>query len=255
MKILVIGGTGLIGSQVVTKLKNQGHEVIAASPSSGVNTLTGEGLSEAMEGTDVVVDVANSPSFDELPVMHFFGTSAINIAVAERKHNVKHHVALSVVGTHLMQSSPYFRAKLVQEAIIKASGIPYTILRATQFFEFLDAVAQFSKTSDGGIHVTTALMQPMASADVAAFVAEAAAGAPANDRIEIAGPDKLPMHEVIRRYLRTKNDNTNVIAEEGADYYGTPVQESTLVPQGPAKIGAITLEEWAKAKAAAAAKA
>jgi len=251
MKIVVIGGTGLIGSQVVNKLKTQGHEVVAASPSSGVNTLTGEGLLEALTGADVVVDVANSPSFDDVPVMHFFGTSVINIAVAERKAGVKHHVALSVVGTQLLQASGYFRAKLVQEAVIKASGIPYTIVRATQFYEFLEAISQSGKTADG-ITLPTQSFQPIAAADVASFVADAALQAPVNDRVDVSGPDRAPMFEVIGRYLQTKKDNTKVTGDASATYFGTPLSELALVPQGEFKKGALTLEEWAKQKAAAA---
>jgi len=254
MKIVVIGGTGHVGTQVVSKLKGQGHDVVVAAKSTGVNVLTNEGLDAALAGAEVVIDVTQAPSFEEQQVMHFFGTSAVRLAVAERKAGIKHHVSLSVVGTQLLQGSAYFRAKLVQEAVLRASGIPYTIVRATQFFEFLDAVAYVAKKDDG-IHVPPAFIQPIANAEVASFVADVALQAPANDRIDLAGPEKVQISEILARHMKLKNDSTKIIVDPAAYYFGTPLQESFLVPQGDAKYGKVTLEEWAKEKAAAAAKA
>jgi len=215
MKIVVIGGTGLIGSQVVKQLQNSGHEVLAASPNSGVNTLTGEGLNEALQGANVVVDVSNSPSFDDEPVMHFFKTSNENLLPAEKKAGVQHHIALSVVGTQKLQASGYFRAKQVQEDMIKASGIPYTIVHATQFFEFAGGVLQMSM-ADGKVVLPDANIQPIASKDVAAFVAQTALAQPANKILEIGGPDKSEMTAWIKQYAQATHNNFEIVADTDA---------------------------------------
>ena len=249
MKIVVIGGSGLIGSQVVSVLQEQGHEVIAASLSSGVNILTGEGLSEVFSGADVVVDVSNSPSFEDKAVMNFFETAGHNLQAAEKEHGVKHHVALSVVGTDRLQESGYFRAKLVQENMISKAGIPYSIVRATQFFEFIEAIAGSGKKGDE-IYMPAAAIQPIASKDVAAFVAAAALQAPTNAINDVAGPERFPMDDLIRRYLHYKNDSTRVVTDVKATYFGTAVDDSSLVPLGEAKLGSVHLEEWMKLKAA-----
>lgn len=250
MKIVVIGGSGLIGSQVVSNLQQQGHEVVAASLSSGVNVLTGEGLPEAIAGADVVVDVSNSPSFEDKAVMNFFETAGRNLEKAEKEHGVKHHVALSVVGTERLQASGYFRAKLVQENMIKSSGIPYSIVRATQFFEFVEAIAGSGRTGEE-IHMPTGGIQPIASADVAALVAAAALHTPTNAINDIAGPERFQLDDLIRRYLQYKGDVTRVVTDVNATYFGTPVDALSLVPHGDAQLGSIKLEEWMKRKLAA----
>jgi len=243
MKIVVIGGTGLIGSKVVEKLKQNGHEAIAAAPNTGVNTITGQGLAEAMAGAQVVVDVSNSPSFEEQAALDFFQTAGRNITAAEVKAGVHHHVALSVVGTDRLQDSGYFRAKLAQEQLIKASPIPYTLIHATQFFEFLRQIAEFSVV-DGSVRLPPVMFQPMAADDVASAVAKLALGEPANDVIEIAGPETFTLDEAIRQVLRHDGDDREVVADPMAPYYGVQVSEKTLVPEAGARLGSTKLDWW-----------
>jgi uncharacterized protein YbjT (DUF2867 family)/quercetin dioxygenase-like cupin family protein len=249
MKIVVIGGTGLIGSKVVNILRQRGHEVVAASPSTGVNTLTGEGLAEALAGAQVVVDVANSPSFEDKPALDFFETSGRNLLSAEKSAGVKHHVALSVVGTdRLTGSGPgslsgYFRAKMAQENLINASGIPFTIVHATQFFEFVKSITK-SATGGSTIPLSSVLMQPMASDDVAAAVAEVALGQPVNGMIEVAGPDKIRQDELIRQYLSATGDSRKVVTDAKAGYFGIKVNDQSLVPGDNPRLGTTRFEEW-----------
>ena len=243
MKIVVIGGTGLIGKKVVQILRQQGHEVVAASPSSGVNTLTGEGLSKALSGAQVVVDVANSPSFQDEAVMEFFEKSGRNLLAAEADADVKHHVALSVVGTDRLQASGYFRAKLVQEDLIKKASIPYTIVRATQFFEFVGAIAQ--SAADGQtIRLPPAMMQPILADDVAAAVADIATAQPLNATIELAGPDAIRMDELARQFLRANGDARQVITDSQATYFGTPVDDRSLTPGDKPRLGPTRFADW-----------
>lgn len=242
-KIVVIGGTGLVGSQVVNRLRGQGHEVVAASPSRGINTLTGEGLAGALRDARVVVDVSNSPSFEDRAVMDFFQTSTTRLVAACREAGVKHLVALSVVGTDRLQAAGYFRAKLVQENLIRESGLPHTIVRATQFFEFLGSIAHASTVGDE-VRIAPALLQPIAAADVSEAVAEAALATPLIGIADIAGPEARPMPEWIGRFLRAKGDPRTVIADAAAGYFGTPVDDQSLVPLGAAKLGGTTLEKW-----------
>jgi uncharacterized protein YbjT (DUF2867 family) len=244
MKIVVIGGSGLIGKKLVNMLRQQGHDVLAASPSSGVDTLTGAGLAEALKGAHVVVDTSNSPSFEDAAVLKFFETSARNIAAAEVTAGVQHHVALSVVGADRMGSSGYMRAKVAQEAIIKASGVPYTILRATQFYEFLATIADFSQ-KDGAIRLPQALMQPLAADDVVAALAKVVTGKPVNDIIEIAGPKKILMAEIVQKALTAKHDPRKVVSDPNAGYFGYQIDDSSLTPGDPtAQIGPTRFEDW-----------
>ena len=249
MKIVIIGGTGLIGTKLVNNLRQRGHEVLAASPSSGVNTLTGEGLAEALKGAQVVVDVANSPSFEDKPALDFFETSGRNLLSAEKSAGVKHHVALSVVGTdRLTGSGPgslsgYFRAKMAQENLIKASGIPFTIVHATQFFEFVKNIAQ-SATDGSTIRLSPVLMQPMVSDDVAAAVADVALGEPMNAMVEVAGPDKIRQDELVRQFLTATGDPRNVVTDANAGYYGIKVNDQSLVPGDNPRLGTTRFEEW-----------
>ena len=243
MKIVVIGGTGLIGSKVVEKLKQQGHEAIAAAPNTGVNTVTGEGLSEALVGADVVVDVANSPSLEDKAAMDFFQTAGRNIFAAEVAAGVKHHVALSVVGTDQMQDSGYFRAKLAQERMIESSPIPYTLVHATQFFEFVRAIAQ-SSTDGDEVRLPPVQFQPIAAEDVATAIAEAALAEPVNSTIEIAGPDRFTLDEPVRQALARDGDQRKVIADPAAPYFGIKVSETALVPGPGAHLGATKFDWW-----------
>ncbi len=243
MKIVVIGGSGLIGSKVVKNLTAKGHEVLAASPKSGVDTTTGRGLGEALAGAEVVVDVSNAPNWEDAAVLAFFESSARNIARAEKEAGVKHHVALSVVGTDRLQDGGYFRAKLAQERLIKNSGIPYTIVRATQFFEFLGAIAD-TGTEQRRVRLPNVSFQPMAADDVAKAVAEAALGAPVNGTIEIAGPDRLPLSEFVARYLKATKDPREVASDPQAPYYGIRVDDRSLVPGGNPHLGTIRLDDW-----------
>jgi uncharacterized protein YbjT (DUF2867 family) len=243
MKIVVIGGTGLIGTKVVSKLRQRGHEVTAASPSSGVNTLTGEGLAPALVDAEVVVDVANSPSFEDAAVMHFFTTAGRNIAAAEKLAGVKHHVALSVVGTERLLESGYFRAKMAQEALIQDAKVPYTIVRATQFFEFVGAIADFSMDGDA-VRLSHALMQPMASEDVADALVEVVLQPPLNGMVEIAGPEAVPLDEIVGQFLRARNDSRKVITDPAALYYGTAIDDRSLTPGNNPRLGKTTFTEW-----------
>src|ERR1700756_2442219 len=249
MKIVVIGGTGLIGSKVVSILRKRGYEVLSASPSSGVNTLTGEGLAEALTGARVVVDVANSPSFENKPALDFFETSGRNLLSAEKTAGVKHHVALSVVGTDRLTGSGvgslsgYFRAKLAQENLIKASGIPFTIIHATQFFEFVKNIAQ-SATDGSTIRLSPVLMQPMVSDDVAAAVADGALGEPRNAMVEVAGAEKIRQDELVRQFLTATGDPRTVVTDANAGYYGINVNDQSLVPGDNPRLGTTRFEEW-----------
>lgn len=247
MKIVVIGGSGLIGSKVVAKLRQEGHQVIAASPQTGINTITGEGLAEALTDTDVVIDLANSPSFEDKAVMEFFQTAGRNLLAAEVNAGVKHHLALSIVGVHLMQDSGYMRAKLVQEDLIKQSGVPYTIVRSTQFFEFTGGIVQVATEGDT-VHISNVKFQPIAAENVAAFVAEAALQSPVNGIIEIAGPERFNMPELVHRYLKAQNDPRKVVPNNDARYYGAQISETSLVPAGAAKLGTINFETWMAAQ-------
>jgi uncharacterized protein YbjT (DUF2867 family) len=243
MKIVVVGGTGLIGSKVVEKLKKRGHEAIAAAPNTGVDTITGKGLAEALTGANVVVDVSNSPSFEEKAAMDFFQTAGRNLAAAELNAGVQHHVALSVVGTDRLQDSGYFRAKLAQETLIKGSRIPYTLVHATQFFEFLRAIAQVS-TDGKKVRLPPVLFQPMAAEDVANAIAEAALAKPVNGMIEIAGPETFTLDEAVRKVLAQDRDPREVITDPSAPYYGVKVGKETLVPAPGASLGSTGLDWW-----------
>ncbi|MDH4566500.1 SDR family oxidoreductase [Pseudomonas sp. BN414] len=249
MKIVVIGGTGLIGTQLCNNLRQQGHEVLPASPNTGVNAVTGEGLQAALQGADVVVDVANSPSFEDAAVLAFFEASGRNLAAAEKAAGVKHHLALSVVGTERMLSSGYFRAKMAQEKLIKGSGVPYSILRATQFFEFVGAIAH-SGTEGNSVRLPPAALQPIASADVAEALANIAVQPPSNRTTEVAGPDCKPMGWFVKAYLDHNNDRREVIADAGATYFGAPVDDQSLTPGANPIVGATHFEEWLKQAAA-----
>jgi uncharacterized protein YbjT (DUF2867 family) len=243
MKIVVIGGSGLIGSKTVNRLRDAGHEVVAASPNTGVNTITGEGLPEALAGAQVVVDLANSPSFEDKAVLEFFQTSGRNLLAAEATAGVGHHVALSVVGTERLQESGYFRGKLAQEKLIKASGIPYTIVRSTQFFEFLRSIVQ-SGTAEKTVHLSPAYVQPIASDDVAAAMADVTLGKPVNGTIEIAGPERVRLNELVGRYLKATNDPREVVTDVHARYFGAELNDQSLVPGDNPRIGAIRFEDW-----------
>lgn len=241
-KIVVIGGTGLIGSKVVAKLTAHGHEAVAASPNTGVNSLTGEGLAEALEGASTVVDVSNSPSFAPDDVLEFFTASTRNLLAAERAAGVTHHVALTIVGTNRPQNIPYFAAKVAQEKLIRESDIAYSLVHATQFFEFVGSIADIS-TTDGVVALPGALIQPIAAEDVATAVARAAAGDPTGD-IEIAGPEAFGMDEFARRALTFRGDSRTVVRDDSAPYYGAQIEERTLIPVEGAHIFETTLEEW-----------
>ena len=243
MKIVVIGGTGLIGSKLVNRLRQLGHEVVAASPSSGVNTVTGEGLAAVLAGTHVVVDVTNSPSFEDNAVLEFFEKSGRNLLAAEAAAGVQHHVALSVVGTDLLQESGYFRAKLAQENLIRAAGIPYTIVRATQFMEFLGSIAGAATAGDT-VRLSAATIQPIAADEVAAAVAEATTSEPVNGIVDIAGPDQFSLSALVQRYLALAHDPRQVVVDSHAGYFGAAVPEHALVPAGPAHLGKINFETW-----------
>lgn len=245
MKIVVIGGTGLIGSKLVDKLRQRNHEVVAASPASGVNTITGEGLSEALQDAQVVVDVSNAPSFDSQAVWNFFKTSGHNLLNAEKTAGIKHHIALSVVGTERLQKSGYFRAKLAQEQLIKESGIPYTILHSTQFFEFAGSIARSGAIGDE-VHISPAAIQPIASAEVAEALADIATRAPLNAIVEVAGPVQMPMDEFIRYYLTTTEDSRQLVTDEHALYFGAALNDETLVPGDQARLGKIKYEDWCR---------
>jgi uncharacterized protein YbjT (DUF2867 family) len=243
MKIVVIGGTGLIGSKTVERLRKKGHEVLAASPNSGVNTLTGEGLAEALAGAQVVIDLANSPSFEDKAVLEFFETAGRNLLAAGKAAGVKHHIALSVVGAERLPDSGYLRAKMAQERLIRESGIPYTIVHSTQFFEFLGGIAQ-SATVGNAISLPSAYFQPIASNDVADIMADVALSAPINGVIEIAGPEPVRMSDLVARFLKAKDDPREVIADPHARYFGTKLDDRSLVPGDHPRIGATRFEDW-----------
>lgn len=243
MKIVVIGGSGLIGSKTVQLLRARGHEVVAASPASGVNTLTGEGLDAALAGAQVVLDVANSPSFEDRAVLEFFQTSGRNLLAAEARAGVQHHVALSVVGTDRLAESGYFRGKIAQEALIRGGRIPYTIVHSTQFFEFLGSIAQSGAAGDA-VHLSPAYVQPIASDDVATAVADFTLGPPRNGIVEIAGPERVRLSDLVRRYLLATKDARQVVADPQARYFGALLQDDTLVPREGAHIGSLGFEAW-----------
>ena len=242
-KIVVIGGTGLIGSKLVNKLREQGHEAVAAAPNTGVNTLTGEGLAEVLKGASVVVDVSNSPSWEDTAVLNFFETSTRNLLTYEAAAGVLHHVALSVVGTDRLSESGYFRAKIAQEKLIRESAIPYSIIHATQFFEFLKGLADVSIV-DGKVHLPPVLFQPMAADDVADAVARIAVGVPVNGVVEVGGPEQFRLDELVRRRLATLKDPREVIADSKALYSGARVNDKTLVPGKDARLGETRFETW-----------
>lgn len=249
MKIVIIGGTGLIGSKVVEHLAEHGHVAIAASPNSGVNTITGEGLADVLVGADVVVDVSNSPSFADADVLEFFTTSTTNLLAAERDAGVTHHVALSVVGADRLPGSGYLRAKIAQERLIEESGQPYSIVRATQFYEFVARIAD-EATVDGTARLSTGLMQPIAAADVSATVARVAAGDPINSTLEIGGPERIGMDELIRTGLAAKGDTRTVVSDPEALYFGTRLSGDELVPGPDAELSTTTFADWLAAQSA-----
>jgi uncharacterized protein YbjT (DUF2867 family) len=243
MKIVVIGGSGLIGSKLVPKLREHGHEAVAASPNSGVNSVTGEGLAEAMKGASVAVDVSNAPSWEDSAVLNFFETSTRNLLAHEAAAGVRHHVALSVVGSERMLESGYFRAKIAQENLLKGSSIPYSIVRATQFFEFVKGIADLS-TDGNTVRLPSALIQPMAADDVASAVARVAMGSPLNSTVEVGGPERLRLDELVRRGLAAWNDPREVVTDPHARYYGIAISERTLVPDDDAQLGETRFETW-----------
>ncbi len=252
MKIVVIGGSGLIGSKLVPKLRERGHEAIAASPQSGVNSITGAGLAEALKGASVVVDVTNSPSWEDAAVMTFFETSTRNLLAYGAAAGVKHHVALSVVGTERLLASGFFRAKMAQESLIKAGAIPYTIVRATQFFEFVKGIADFS-TEGNKVRLSTALIQPMAADDVASAVGRIATGSPRNGIVEVGGPEKFRLDELVRKSLAANKDPREVVTDPKARYYGIELSERALVPNDDAQLSETRFETWLTQPAAKAA--
>lgn len=243
MKIVVIGGTGLIGSKTVERLRKKGHDVLAASPNSGVDTLTGKGLDEALAGANVVIDLANSPSFEDKAVMDFFQTAGHNLLKAEAAAGVQHHIALSIVGVERLQDSGYMRAKLVQEDLIKGSRIPYTIVHSTQFFEFLPGIVQSGTVGDT-VHLSSAYVQPISSEDVADAMADVATSAPINGTIEIAGPEKIRLNEIAARFMKATNDTRKVVADPNTLYFGTKLLDGSLVPIGNARLGHIGFDGW-----------
>jgi uncharacterized protein YbjT (DUF2867 family) len=245
VKVVVIGGTGLIGSKVVTKLGEQGHEAVAAAPNTGVNTITGEGLEAALTGASVVIDVSNSPSFESAAVMEFFQTSTTNLIAASMGAGVGHYVALSVVGTQRLPESGYFRAKVAQEQLIADSKIPYSLVHATQFFEFIEAIAK-SATDGDTVRIAPVLFRPMAADDVAEAVTMVAVGPPLNGTVDIAGPEEFRFDELVRDFLGTKNDPREVVADKHAPYFGAELSEDSLVPTGTARLGKTHLQEWLK---------
>ena len=243
MKLVIIGGTGLIGSKLVTRLRERGHDAVAASPDTGVNTLTGEGLAEALQGASVVVDVSNSPSFEDAAVMEFFITSTRNLLMAARAAGVTHYVALSVVGTERLSESGYFRAKIAQEQLIKESSIPYSIVHATQFFEFVKSIAA-AATDGNTVRLAPVLIQPMAADDVANAVGRIAVGAAANGMVEVAGPQQFRLDELIREGLKARQDPREVVVDPQSRYFGARLDERTLVPAEGARLGEIRFQEW-----------
>jgi uncharacterized protein YbjT (DUF2867 family) len=251
LKIVVIGGTGLIGSKTVANLRRRGHEVIAASPKSGVNTITGQGLGAALAGAEVVIDLANSPSFEDKAALEFFETSGRNLLAADAAAGVRHHIALSIVGADRTPDNGYFRAKVAQEKLIEASGVPYTIIRSTQFLEFLGGIAA-SSTDGNVVRLSPGLFQPIAADDVAAIVADVALATPRNGIVEIAGPERSPFNEIVARYLKAIGDSREVVSDTEARYFGGRVEERSLVPLGVARLGRCGLDEWLRRSKAAA---
>ena len=249
MKIVVIGGTGLIGSKLVTKLREHGHEAVAASPNTGVNSITGAGLADALKGASVVVDVTNSPSWEDAAVLNFFETSTRNLLACEAAEGVGHHVALSVVGTERLLASGFFRAKLAQENLIKASKIPYSIVRATQFFEFIKQIVDYS-TEGGKVHMPPAFIKPMAADDVASAVAKVATKPPINGTVEVGGPEQFRLDELAKIALTAAHDSREVISDPNGRYYGIHVSERALLPDGTAHLGEIRLKAWLAQRAA-----
>ena len=247
MKIVVIGGTGLIGSKLVSILRDKGHEVVAASPDSGVNAITGEGLADALAGAQVVVDVSNSPSFEDAAVLMFFETSTTNLLAAEARAGVGHHVALSIVGTDRVPDSGYLRAKVAQENLLKTSGRPYSILRSTQFFEFIPRIAQ--PDADGRLRVSSALFQPILSSDVVTALADVTLSTPLNGTVEVGGPDQYRIDDLVRRVLRAIGDEREVLTDAHAQYFGAELDDQSLVPGPSARIGAMHFEDWLSASA------
>jgi uncharacterized protein YbjT (DUF2867 family) len=243
MKIVIIGGSGLIGAKTVERLRKKGHEVVAASPKSGVNTITGEGLADALKGADVVVDLANSPSFEDKAVLEFFETAGRNLHAAETAAGVRHHVALSVVGTERLQGSGYFRAKMAQENLIKRSAIPSTIVRATQFFEFMGAIAESSAVGET-VRLSTAYMQPIPADDVAEAMTDVALAAPVNGMIEIAGPERARISDLVGRFLSATRDPREVTADARAPYFGLELNDQSLTPGDNPRIGATRFDDW-----------
>lgn len=243
MKIVVIGGSGLIGANIVNRLRANGHEVVAASPSTGVNTITGEGLAEALQGAQVVVDVANAPSWEDQAVLDFFETSGRNLLAAEAAAGVEHHLALSIVGTDRLPDNGYFRAKVAQEKLIKASKIPYTILRATQFNEFVEGIVN-SGDEGGTIRLSPALIQPIAADDVSGVLADLAVGTPVNGTVEVGGPDRFPIDELARKFLATRGDTRQVIADVHARYFGSELDDRSLVTGEGAIIAPTRFQNW-----------
>lgn len=251
MKIVVIGGTGLIGTKVVTNLRGKGHAAIPASPNTGVNTITGEGLAEALAGAQVLIDLANAPSFADADVMNFFKTAGGNLAKAAKAAGIGHHIALSVVGSDRLPDSGYLRAKLAQEDLVKRSGVPYTIIRSTQFFEFVGGIAQ-AATQGGTVRLSPAHLQPIAADDVAALVTRVAIMAPANGVIELAGPERIGLDDLVRRYLTVKRDDRKVVTDVHARYFGAELDDRSLTPGDNPHLGATTYQDWLNRQAASA---
>jgi uncharacterized protein YbjT (DUF2867 family) len=248
MKIVVIGGSGLIGSRLVSTLRNKGHEVLPASPDSGVNTITGEGLDAALAGAQVVVDVSNSPSFEDAAVLQFFETSSSNLLAAEDRAGVRHHVILSIVGTDRVPGSGYLRAKLAQENLVRKSGMPHSILRSTQFFEFIGRIGQLS-ANGASVHVSGAMFQPILSSDVVAALADITLGSPLNGTVEVGGPERFRIDELVRRVLRANGDTREVVADSHARYFGAELDDQSLLASPGARIGSMRFEEWLKSSA------
>lgn len=247
MKIVVIGGTGMIGTKLVNILRQKGHEAIPASPETGINTLTGDGLAEVLTDADIVVDVSNSPSFEDEAVLKFFETSSSNLTSFGKQAGINHHVVLSIVKTDQLPKNGYFRAKVAQENIVKNSGLPFTIVRSTQFFDFLGGIAH-SAGENGAMRISTGFVQPIASNDVATFLAETAIGQPFNDTIEIAGPEKFQLSELVRNYLRAIGDQRTVIADQQALYFGSELEDNSLIPDSLLRVGTTDYKAWLKQK-------
>jgi uncharacterized protein YbjT (DUF2867 family) len=243
MKIVIIGGTGLVGSKLVSKLREHGHQAVPASPDTGVNTLTGQGLAEVLAGANVVVDVSNAPSFEDAAVLTFFATSTRNLLAAEAAAGVSHHIALSVVGTERLTESGYFRAKIAQENLIRSSSIPYSIVHATQFFEFIKSIAD-AATKDGTVRLAPVLIQPMAADDVAKAVVRISVGSPINGTVEVTGPQRFRLDELVREGLRARHDAREVVSDPEARYFGAKLAERTLLPGDGARIGETRFEDW-----------